>query len=155
MDFENIKELLDSFDPASLLPEMGTVLEFISKAMGILVLVGPLVLLVLGLAYLFIAPREANHSFGYRCFFGMGSVEAWRFTQRLAGIVLGGLGLILTVIMLIVCASFRGMEIMPMTEKAVVALLWQAGTALAGCLGVNITAAVLFNAAGEPRRKAK
>lgn len=155
MSIESIKELMDGFDPASLLPELDTITGKAELVARIAVMIGPVVLLVLGLLYLFASPKEANYSFGYRCFFGMGSVEAWRFTQRLAGIVLGGLGLILTVVMLIVCASFRGMEIMPMTEKAVVALLWQAGTALAGCLGVNITAAVLFNAAGEPRRKAK
>ena len=28
-------------------------------------------MLVLGLAYLFLAPREANYYFGYRCYFGM------------------------------------------------------------------------------------
>ena len=155
MSIESIKELMDGFDPASLLPELDTITGKAALVARIAVMIGPVVLLVLGLLYLFASPKEANYSFGYRCFFGMGSVEAWRFTQRLAGIVLGGLGLILTVVMLIVCASFRGMEIMPMAEKAVAALLWQAGTALVGCLGVNITAAVLFNAAGEPRRKAK
>ena len=155
MSIESIKELMDGFDPASLLPELDTITGKAELVARIAVMIGPVVLLVLGLLYLFASPKEANYSFGYRCFFGMGSVEAWRFTQRLAGIVLGGLGLILTVVMLIVCASFRGMEIMPMAEKAVAALLWQAGTSLAGCLGVNITAAVLFNAAGEPRRKAK
>ena len=155
MSIESIKELMDGFDPASLLPELDTITGKAELVARIAVMIGPVVLLVLGLLYLFASPKEANYSFGYRCFFGMGSVEAWRFTQRLAGIVLGGLGLILTVVMLIVCASFRGMEIMSMAEKAVAALLWQAGTALVGCLGVNITAAVLFNAAGEPRRKAK
>ena len=86
--------------------------------------------------------------------FGMGSVEAWRFTQRLAGVVLGGLGLILSIVMLIVCISFRGQEIMPMVENAVTALIWQAVLTLVGCLGVNITAMILFDSNGEPRRKA-
>ena len=153
MSIESIKELMDSFDPASLLPELDTLTGKAELIARIAVMIGPLVMLVLGLLYLFAAPKEANYSFGYRCFFGMGSVEAWRFTQRLAGMVLGALGAILTVVMLIVCATFRGMEIIPMAEKAAVALIWQAGLALAACLGINITATVLFNVAGERRRK--
>lgn len=155
MSIESIKELMDEFDPAALLPELDTITGKVELVARIAVMAGPIVLLVLGLMYLFAAPKEANYSFGYRCYFGMGSVEAWRFTQRLAGIVLGGLGLILTVVMLIVCASFRGLEVMPMVENAATALIWQAGLALAGCLGVNITAMVLFDSNGEARRKAK
>ena len=55
--------------------------------------IGPVVMLALGLAYLFLAPKEANYYFGYRTYFGMGSVHSWRFTQRLSGIVLSLLGL--------------------------------------------------------------
>ena len=145
MDFENIKELLDSFDPASLLPEMGTVLEFISKAMGILVLVGPLVLLI--------APREANHSFGYRCFFGMGSVEAWQYTQRMAGLIWTVLGLVLTVAALITRGGFPEMDVQQVINKALSCLLWQAGLTAASCIAINTLAAVNFTADGDFRRR--
>ncbi len=155
MNIESFKELMDSFDPAALLPELDSVTGKVELVARIAVMAGPIVLLVLGLLYFFAAPKEANYSFGYRCYFGMGSVEAWRFTQRLAGIVLGGLGLVLTVVMLIVCAGFRGLAVMPMVESAATALIWQAALALIGCLGVNITAMVLFDAKGEFRRKEK
>jgi len=155
MNIESFKELMDSFDPAVLLPELDSVTGKVELVARIAVMAGPIVLLVLGLLYFFAAPKEANYSFGYRCYFGMGSVEAWRFTQRLAGIVLGGLGLVLTVVMLIVCAGFRGLAVMPMVESAATALIWQAALALIGCLGVNITAMVLFDAKGEFRRKEK
>ena len=155
MNIESFKELMDGFDPATLLPELDSITGKVELVARIAVMAGPIVLLVLGLLYLFAAPKEANYSFGYRCYFGMGSVEAWRFTQRLAGIVLGGLGLILTVIMLIVCAGFRGLAVMPMVESAATALIWQTVLALIGCLGVNITAMVLFNAKGEIRRREK
>ena len=155
MNIESFKELMDSFDPAALLPELDNVTGKVELVARIAVMAGPIVLLVLGLLYFFAAPKEANYSFGYRCYFGMGSVEAWRFTQRLAGIVLGGLGLVLTVVMLIVCAGFRGLAVMPMVESAATALIWQAALALIGCLGVNITAMVLFDAKGEFRRKEK
>ena len=155
MNIESFKELMDRFDPAVLLPELDSVTGKVELVARIAVMAGPIVLLVLGLLYFFAAPKEANYSFGYRCYFGMGSVEAWRFTQRLAGIVLGGLGLVLTVVMLIVCAGFRGLAVMPMVESAATALIWQAALALIGCLGVNITAMVLFDAKGEFRRKEK
>ncbi len=152
MSIESIKDIMDNFDPATLLPELDTITGKVELVTRIAVMAGPIVLLVLGLLYLFLAPKEANYHFGYRCFFGMGSVEAWRFTQRLAGIVFGALGLILTVAMLIVCGSFRGLEIMEMLGRAVTGLIWQAALALIGCLGVNITAMVLFNAKGDARR---
>ena len=153
MSIDDFKGLMDAFEPAALLPEIGPLFEKFASLARVIVMVGPVVMLLMGLVFLFATPKEANYYIGYRCYYGMGSVEAWRFTQRLAGMVLGGLGLILTVVMLIVCASFRGMEIMPMAEKAVVALIWQAGLSLAACLGINITATVLFNVAGERRRK--
>ena len=53
----------------------------------------PLLILGLGLTYFLKPPAEANHTFGYRTYFGMGSVEAWQFSQRIGGlvyIILGG-----------------------------------------------------------------
>ena len=152
MDLQNIKELLDSFDPAALLPEMGTVLEFISKAMGILVLVGPLALLVLGLAYLFVAPKEANHSFGYRCFFGMGSPDAWCFTQRFAGIVWAVLGLILTIVMTLITGGFDGKPVMDIVSSGLTCLLWEIGLTLFSCLVINLVVMFRFDRNGLPRK---
>ena len=92
-DFEAVKALMDNFDPASLLPDLSNVFGWIEMVCRVAVLVGPIILAALGIAYLFFSPKEANYYFGYRTYYGMGSVEAWRFTQRLSGIVLGLLGL--------------------------------------------------------------
>lgn len=153
MSIEGIKEIMDAFDPASLLPELGTItgkVEFIAR---VAVMAGPVIVLVLGLLYLFLAPKEANHYFGYRCYFGMGSVEAWRFTQRLAGIVWGALGLLLTIIMFIVISTFRGLEMMDMVWRAACCLFWQVGLIGAACLSINIITAVRFDRKGEYRPK--
>ena len=155
MSIDSIKELLDGFDPASLLPDLTTVVGKVELIARIAVMVGPIILLVLGVLYCFASPKEANYHFGYRCFFGMGSIEAWRFSQRLAGMVWGVLGLVLTVVMLIICGSFRGMEIMPMVTKAAVALAWQAGLALLSTLAVNIIVMTQFDAKGEHRGRNK
>ena len=155
MSIDSIKEILDGFDPASLLPDLTTVVGKVELIARIAVIIGPIVLLVLGALYCFASPKEANYHFGYRCYFGMGSIDAWRFTQRLAGMVWGALGLVLTVVMLIVCGSFRGMEIMPMITKAAVALVWQAALTGISALAVNILVMTQFDAKGEHRVRSK
>ena len=155
LDIESIKELMDAFDPASLLPQLDSVFETVVLACRIAVMVGPIVLLLMGLVYLFFTPREANHYIGYRCYYGMGSVQAWRFTQRLAGIVFGSLGLILTVVMLFVTNGFAGMEVMDMVWNAVTCLLWEAGLTILATLGVNFIVFSGFDRNGELRRRGK
>ena len=155
IDIQSIKEILEGFDPAALLPDLSVLFGSLETVCRIAVLIGPVVLLVMGLMYLFLSPKEANYYFGYRTYFGMGSVHAWRFTQRLAGITLGGLGLILTVIMVIVSGSFGKMELMDMLWKAVSCLVWEAGLALAANVFIGLAAAVCFDRKGEFRKGKK
>ena len=153
MDLDSIKGLLDGFEVGSLLPDLGTLLGKLELAMRVLVVAGPVVMVVMGLLYLFAAPKEANHHFGYRCYFGMGSVDAWRFTQRVAGITWTGLGLILTVVMLVVSSGFAGQNAMDMVTSAIVCVLWQAGLLLAASLVIRAIVAFRFNRHGERRWK--
>ena len=153
LDIESIKELMDAFDPASLLPELGDIFSIITTICQIAVMVGPILLLVLGLAYLFFSPKEANYYFGYRCYFGMGSVEAWKFTQRLAGIVLGLSGLILSGIMLLLSAGFPDMTPVEMVWRAFWCLIWQAVIALLANGGIWLAAFARFDARGNFRKK--
>ncbi len=156
LSLESIKDLMDSFDPAALLPELDQVFSSLVPVCRVAVMIGPVVLLVLGLAYLFFSPKEANYYFGYRCYFGMGSVHAWRFTQRMAGVVLGGLGLALTGIMLVISGGFGSMEVTDMVWRAVSCLVWEAALVLLATLAINLTAAVRFDRKGEYRnRKSK
>ena len=153
IDIESIKEIMDAFDPAALLPELGDIFRLITSVCQVAVMVGPIILLALGLAYLFFAPKEANYYFGYRCYFGMGSVEAWRFTQRLAGIVLGVLGLVLAGVMLVISMGFPGMDTMEMVWKAFWCLIWQAVLALLSNAAIWAAAAIRFDAKGNFRKK--
>ncbi len=155
MSIEDIKQIMDNFDPASLLPDLSSLEGIAELVCRIAVLVGPILLLILGISYLILTPKEANHYIGYRCFFGMGSQEAWRFTQRLAGIVWGLLGLILTIVMVLQTRGFREMPVMDQMGRAFVCLLWEGGLALVSTLAINITAAVLFNHKGLPRFRKK
>ncbi len=151
MSIEDIKQIMDAFDPAALLPDLSNVQGIAELICRIAVLAGPIVLLVLGIAYLCLSPREANHYFGYRCYFGMGSVEAWRFTQRIAGIVWAALGLILTLVMVAKTNGFRELAVMDQLSSAIPCLLWEAGLTLVSCLGINITAMVFFDHNGGRR----
>lgn len=155
LDIESIKELMDAFDPAALLPELSDIFGSLASVCRGAVMIAPIVLLVLGLAYLFLAPKEANYYFGYRTYFGMGSVHAWRFTQRMAGIILGGLGLVLTIIMYVISGSFAKMAVSDMVWKAVDCLVWEAVLALAATLAINLTVAFRFDRKGEYRGKKK
>ena len=114
---------------------------------------GPVILALLGLAYLFFSPKEANYHFGYRTYFGMGSVEAWRFTQRLAGIVLSLLGLAMTGIMLVISGGFAGMEVTDMVWKALGCLGIEAVLALLANLAISLTAMIRFDRRGDLRKK--
>ena len=152
---DSIKELMDGFDPASLLPQLDTVFGKVELVCRVIVMIGPALLLLLGLVYLFLTPREANHYIGYRCYFGMGSVNAWRFTQRLAGIVFGGLGLILGGVMFLMIGTFRELALDAMVWKAAKCLLWEAALALLAHFGVMLTATAVFDRKGNFRRKKK
>ena len=153
LSLDSIKELMDGFDPAALLPDLTTVFGKIELVCRIAVMIGPVLLLLLGLTYLFLSPREANHYLGYRCYYGMGSVQAWRFTQKLGGLVLGGLGLVLTVVMLFLSMSLRGMAVEAMVWRAAKCLTWEAALAILANLAVTGAAFVTFDAKGNYRSK--
>lgn len=155
IDIESIKEIMDGFDPATLLPDLSGLFGSLETVCRWAVMIGPLLLLVLGLAYLFLSPREANYYFGYRTYFGMGSVHAWRFTQRLAGVTLGGLGLILTVVMFFISIGFGNLDVMDMVWKAVSCLVWQAVLALLANGAIALAAFLLFDRKGEYRKAKK
>ena len=152
MNIEDLKSLMDAFDPAALLPEMNGVLDVILYAVRIATLLGPIVLLVLGLGYLIFAPKEANYYFGYRCLFGMGSVEAWRFTQRLSGMIWSVLGLVLTAAMVLLTNGFAELEVYDAVWTAVKYVLWEVGLVALSCLIINSVVMCRFTYDGDYRK---
>ena len=150
--FEDIKVLMDNFDPAVLLPDLSTVVGTVEFLTRLAVVAGPIVLLTLGILYFLLSPKEANYHFGYRCFFGMGSQEAWRFTQRFAGIVWAVLGLILTIVMTVITGGFAGKPVMDIVSSGFTCLLWEIGLTVLSCLVINLTVMVRFDRNGLPRK---
>ena len=153
LDIESIKAVLDGFDPATLLPDLSKVFDTLAPICRFAVLIGPVVLLLLGLSYLILSPKEANHYLGYRCYFGMGSEYAWRFTQRLAGFLFTGTGLVLTVVMFAISVSFPYMQLTAMVWRAFSCLLVELAAAVLLILIVNFSAAFRFDRKGRHRRK--
>ena len=150
--FEDIKVLMDNFDPASLLPDLTSVVGTVEFLTRLAAVAGPIVLLVLGILYLFLSPKEANYHFGYRCFFGMGSPEAWCFTQRFAGIVWAALGLILTIVMTIITTGFDGKPVMYIVASGLRCLLWEIVLTVLSCLIINLVVMFRYDRNGLLRK---
>ena len=154
MNLDAIKEFLSGSETAlPVVPDAGTVVDKILPIAKVLVVAGPVIMLILGLLYLFAAPREANHHFGYRCYFGMGSEQAWRFTQRIAGITWTALGAIMTVAMLIVTGRFAKLDVLEMLTSAATSLVTEALVLLVATIIIRITVAAVFDRHGERRRR--
>ena len=150
---DSIKEMMDGFDPAALLPRIDSIVDWVKLICRLAVLVGPIVLVLAGLSYLLLAPKEANYYFGYRTAFGMGSVAAWRHTQKVAGWMFAGVGLVLTVIMLMVCVPFGGLEPMTAVWRAAKCMIAEAVIALIVVLSINSVAAFTYDYKGNKRKK--
>ncbi len=155
LDVESIKALLDGFDPGALLPDLSKVFDSLVPICRIAVLIGPVVVLLLGLSYLILSPKEANYYLGYRCYFGMGSEYAWRFTQRLAGWLFTVAGLALTVVMFAISVSFPYMQLTEMVWRAASCLVVELVVSVLLVLTVNFAAAFRFDRKGRHRSKRK
>ena len=150
---EKLKDLINNFDPVSYLPDIASFMSWAGLFARICVMVAPIVMLLCGLRYLLLPPKEANHEAGYRFYFGMGSVEAWRFTQLLAGCVWTVIGLGLSLAMHFISKNFEGMELGAMVDKAVVCILWQIALIVISYIAINLTLIIRFNRHGDVRWK--
>lgn len=155
MTTEKLKELLGGLDLQAMLekilPDLTAMLEKTAALSRLCMLIGPFVVLAMGLYYFLNAPKEANYRSGYRCHFGMGSVEAWRFTQRLAGGIFSLLGLGLAIWMAIAGAKLVGMAQMDAMAKMAGWILWQAAALLVSRLVINFLVFLRYDRKGNRR----
>ena len=153
MNLESIKEFFSGFDTLPTLPDPGPLVEKADVIARLLVMAGPVVMIIMGLLYLLAAPQEANHHFGYRCYFGMGSEQAWRYTQRIAGYTWAGLGVVLTVAMLLVTAKFAQQDLLEVLTTAVVCVVVEALVLLLASIVIRTIVAARYDRHGERRRR--
>ena len=149
-----INKLLD-MDFGALLPEADTLLWLAQFGVSMAVIVGPLVLVVLGLLYLLRPTKEANYKFGFRTYFGMGSQEAWVFTQKMAGMLFTVVGGILLLVMLVIATNFIKQDLFTAAATAMVCLLCQLGIVLLMWFTVALLAGIYFDKDGGRRRAPK
>ena len=148
-----ISSILDGLDNVgNLVPELDKLLSSVELWVSIFLLIGPLCMLVLGIIYLFLPPKEANHHIGYRTYFGMGSIEAWRHTQKIAGILYAGIGLLLSIVMGIICLTLGSKDGLQIGTTAIVCLLIQAIAVLLVYLGLFAYTAIVFDKDGNRRK---
>ena len=148
---EKITELLNNFSLEKYIPKLDTLMGWIQWLVSLAVRLGPICILVLGIIYFLIPPKEANRKAGFRTYFGMGSVIAWNVTQRLAGILMIPTGLVLTSIAYVKVGKFPDYDLMTMADVAFQAVKGQAICALIIYVLMFLLTAVLFNRNGDCR----
>ena len=143
-------KLLD-FNYAGLLPDMDTLLNILHVGMLAAVLVGPVTLLTLGLLYLLRPAKEANYKFGFRTYFGMGSQEAWQFSQKIAGLLFTAIGGVMLAAMVVVVILFAKKDPFSVATVAFLCLFWQVISVLLAWLTTAALAGIYFNRKGGRR----
>ena len=151
-DMDFLKSLISDFDLMALLPSMVDVLDWIMIAVSYALVAGPCLLVLLGLWYLILPTREANHFVGYRFFWGMGSIKSWKFTQRFAGLVWIILGAILAKEANDLREGLLAMEKLDMMYEAVSLILKQISFLVVTCLAINFIIFVIFDFKGNVRK---
>ena len=141
-----ITDLLDA-----IIPELGNLMSDIRFWLGAVMVLGPLFALLLGGYYLYLAPKEANHKAGYRTYFGMGSVEAWHYTQKLAGQVFLIAGGVMAVVAIVGCIILAGKETADAVMPSMVILIIQLVVALGAFGFVEVMVARRFDTNGQIR----
>lgn len=147
-----INAIIEGVKLENIMPDLQVFLQRLVPWMAWAVRVGPMALLGRGLLYRYAPPKEANHTLGFRTYFGMGSVQAWQFTQALAGKVLSLLGGGLTLVMWIISFTFRGMDAYRMMRWASTCLIIQIILMLTAYIYIRVVVTKKFDKNGNLRR---
>ena len=148
---DKLAELVSDFDMEKFMPELDSVIGWVELLSRVAVMIGPVLVLIFGLIYFFIPPKEANHLFGYRLFWGMSSVDAWQYTQKTAGWVWLGLGLGMTVAMSVICNSYRDMAWEAMLLSALISVIVELLFVIVSTFLINALVILQFDRKGVRR----
>lgn len=155
MSTDTIKDLLRDFSLETLLedllPELAPLLEKAPTIARLMMLAGPFIILAMGLYYFLNAPKEANYRSGYRCYFGMGSVDAWRFSQRVAGSIWSLLGLGLAIWMALAGKELETLSLMDTLVKMAWYIFCQAMALLLSRWLIDFLVFLRYDAKGNRR----
>ena len=142
--FDAITSLLGDFDLSKFIPDIETALGKFELAARICVMLGPLVLLGLGLWYLLAPPKDMDSRVGFHTFRRAQQQEIWDYTQRLAGIVWGAMGTALTLIMALICNGYRGLNALQVATSAVICIFVELVLLVASIITINVIISKMF-----------
>lgn len=148
---DKLLSMLKEFNIANFLPPMAELSGSLRFWAAVIMLVGPLVMLFLGLWYYYKPPKEANHSAGFRTYYGMGSIAAWKFTQNLAGRIYILLGGGLSALMLVISIFFIWAQPTTAMTWALICVILEVILAFAAWLYIQKTVKKKFDADGNKR----
>ena len=148
---EALKSAFENMDFSALIPDLGTVLGWVELLLRICVMLGPILVLGFGLLFLLAPPKEANYGLGFRCWWGMASLAAWQFTQRLAGMVWSALGAVMTIVMALLCMVLENADPMEMAVQAGIYILWELGFIVLSVICINVVVIIMFDKDGYRR----
>ena len=148
---DEVTSVTEEMDMSQWLPPLDGIQDGLLTWMRVLVMVAPVIMFLLGLYYVFLSPKEANYSVGYRFYYAMSRVKVWRFAQRVAGIAYGSLGLILGVVMLCLSWDFSTMNPPDLVWYAVRCILWQIILVFVATVVVNVIIIVFYDRKGNLR----
>ena len=148
---EALKTAFETMDFSGLIPDLGTVLGWVELLLRICVMLGPILILGFGLLFLLAPPKEANYGLGFRCWWGMASLAAWQFTQRLAGMVWSALGAVMTIVMALLCMVLENADPMEMAVQAGIYILWELGFIVLSVICINVVVICMFDKDGYRR----
>ena len=139
-----IASLLGDFDLSKFIPDIETALGKFELAARICVMIGPLVLLGLGLWYLLAPPQEMGSRVGFHTFRRAQQQEIWDYTQHLAGVVWGAMGTALTLIMALICNGYRGLNALQVATSAVICIIVELVLLVASIITINTIVSKTF-----------
>ena len=148
---EAIVSFLKNMDLNKLLPDLGSFVGSLKFWLLIMILIGPILLLTFGLLYYFKPVKEANHGWGFRSYFTMGTVEVWQFAQKFAGFCWMCLGGLLTVVMLITGLILKGRPADTMAVGAILCLAIELGLVIISWVGIHVVVLHFFDEKGNRR----
>ena len=152
---DKILSFLKSFDIDKIMPPIDQFLGSLKFWMVVLTLVGPLLMLALGLMYYYKPPKEANYSWGFRTYVTMGSVEVWQYTQKLAGrtwIFLGGAMAAVSLVLGVILCFFNA-EAVVVYALLIVAV--ELVLVVGSWIGINLVVLKSFDKDGNRRKDFK
>ena len=144
-----ILDLLKEFDIAKILPEISQFEQQLAGWLRFFLLLGPLVMAGMGAWYYYAPAKEPNYGLGYRTKWSMASPAAWRYAQRVSGMIYMILGGVLAVIVLVLSLFFGLMSPVTVAVISLIAVFLEALLALGAFILVENLLRKHFDANGD------